>query len=148
MWILPGRRTIPPTPYPRHCSPEDWSFSVSHAMAALRPSGFNGTDSASPLGGTVMRERQSSVTSETQYPVISTGAAARGGGGGPGGGPNCAQATADAVTLHRTKIAGRLRIDILLQPCRTSPERRRSSDQNGRAPHRSTRIRIQRNNSD
>src|SRR5579863_1838246 len=113
MWILPGRRTIPPTPYPRHCSPEDWSFSGSHAIAALRPSGFNGTDSASPFGGWVIRARQSSVTRETQYPVRSTGAAARGRGGGPGGGPNCADATADAVTIHRSKNVGRLRRNIL-----------------------------------
>lgn len=89
-------------------------------MAALRPSGFNGTDSAPPLGDTVMRERQSSVTSETQYPVRSTGAAARGGGGGPGGGPNCAKAIAAEVTLkiveqHRRihHDARFIRIDIL-----------------------------------
>src|ERR1700733_5411401 len=87
MCILPGRRTIAAAPYALHCPPEDSSFAGSHAWAALRPSALSGTDSASPLGGTVMRERQSSVTSETQYPVRSTGAAARGVGGGPGGGP-------------------------------------------------------------
>src|SRR5277367_4686341 len=104
MCILPGWRTIAAAPYALQRPPEDSSCAGSHAWAAFRPSALSGTDSASPLGGKVMRERQSSVTSETQYPVRSTGAAARGVGGGPGGGPKpggcpCAE-TITAVTLN------------------------------------------------
>src|SRR2546425_68003 len=42
----------------------------------------------SPLAGVSMRQRQSSVTTETQLPVMSSGAAslAANSGGGPGGG--------------------------------------------------------------
>lgn len=49
---------------------------------------------ASPFRGVVIRQRQSSETTETQVPVKSTGAPARPGIGGGGGAdwPNCANA--------------------------------------------------------
>src|SRR5687767_12814003 len=50
------------------------SFAASQASAIFRPSAFSGTLPYSPLGGVIMRYRQSSVTTETQCPVRSTGA--------------------------------------------------------------------------
>src|SRR5919201_4862577 len=50
----------------------------SHASAARRPAGLRGMLVTSPLGGTNIRQRQSSVTADTQTPVRSIGALARG----------------------------------------------------------------------
>src|ERR1700730_15811308 len=77
-------------PYDLHCSPAAVSLSGSQAFPIRRPSLFSGMLAKSPLIGVTMRHRQSSETTETQYPVKSAGAAAcadLGGCGGPAG-PN------------------------------------------------------------
>jgi hypothetical protein len=49
----------------------------------------------SPFFGVTIRNRQSSVTIEIQYPVRSTGAAALAAGGGPAGAPRWADISDD-----------------------------------------------------
>src|SRR5213594_4543448 len=58
------------------------------------PSWFRGTLAKSPFGGVTVRKRQSSVTIDTQYPVKSMGAIARGACGGWGASPRCPAAPA------------------------------------------------------
>src|SRR5437764_10195145 len=66
----------------------------SHASAISFPSGLTGMLDVSPFFGVSIRQRQSSVTTDTQLPVMSIGAAAFGVGGGPGGAPRCADTVA------------------------------------------------------
>src|SRR4029450_7538066 len=71
----PGTRMIAGAPYALHCNPAASSFTGSHASTILRASALMGTLAASPLSGVTMRQRQSSVTTDTQLPVRSIGAA-------------------------------------------------------------------------
>ena len=71
----------------------------------------------SPFGAAVIRWRQSSVTNDTQYPVRSTGAAARGGGGGPGGGPMPGNCAAAITTVAKLKIKHRNQNALFLFAC-------------------------------
>src|SRR5688572_26173302 len=82
IWKRPGTRMIAAAPYDLQASPAG-SFAGSQALAILRASGFAGIIEKSPRGGTIMRRCQCSVTTETQVPVRSLGAAARPVGGGP-----------------------------------------------------------------
>ena len=66
---------MPPTPNALHWLPLARSASRLQAAAAFRPSGLTGMLATSPAGGVTIRQRQSSVTTETQVPVRSTGAA-------------------------------------------------------------------------
>src|ERR1700730_6964244 len=65
-------------PYALHLSAAASSFAGSHALATLTPSGLRGRLGRSPLGGVTIRNRQSSETIDTQYPVRSMGAASFG----------------------------------------------------------------------
>src|SRR4030095_13916395 len=55
----------------------------SHAIAIARPAGLSGSPGKSPRGAVIIRQRQSSLTIDTQTPVRSMGADARGVAGGP-----------------------------------------------------------------
>ena len=66
MWSRPGSRMTPPTPYARHDSPAASSRAGSQLSATLRPSAFRGTLATSPFGGVTIRQRQSSLTMDTQ----------------------------------------------------------------------------------
>src|SRR5438876_12106184 len=79
-------------PYALHCWPEASSFAGAHGFSTFRASALVGTLAASPLRGVTMRQRQSSDTTDTQYPVRSIGALSFGdlGGEGAAGGPNWA----------------------------------------------------------
>ena len=61
-------RMMPPAPNALHCvaCPPALSFARSHESATLRPARLSGTPGASPLAGVIIRQRQSSVTTETQ----------------------------------------------------------------------------------
>src|SRR5260221_13925903 len=78
-------------PYALHCAPGVApSLAKSQLSAILSPAGFRGTPSTSPRVGVTMRQRQSSVTTDTQYPAGSNGAAACGvGAAGTAGAPPC-----------------------------------------------------------
>src|SRR5213594_2237857 len=65
------------------------------------PSWFRGMLAKSPFGGVTIRKRQSSVTIDTQYPVKSIGAIARGVCGGWGASPRCPAAPAPAAPPPR-----------------------------------------------
>src|SRR4051812_47095084 len=85
----PGTRMIAAAPYA--LQPSAAAFAGSHASAILFPSGLTGMLDVSPFFGVNIRQRQSSVTTDTQLPVMSIGAEAFGVAGGPGGGaPRCA----------------------------------------------------------
>jgi hypothetical protein len=62
----PGIRITAGAPYDRHCSPAASSLAGSQALPAARPAGVSGMLAKSPLMGVTMRQRQSSVTTETQ----------------------------------------------------------------------------------
>ena len=98
-------RMMPAAPYTRHCSPAAMSFAGSHDSAAFRPSAVTGMLETSPFGGVIIRHRQSSVTTATQYPVKSVGAAARAVGGAEGAFcANAGAALASARTAKRVRI--------------------------------------------
>jgi hypothetical protein len=80
--LLP--RISPAAPKARHCSPLALSCSRFHSFATCRPRGLTGMLVTSPFGAVTMRQSQSSVTSATQRPLMSTWADSRGlrGGGG------------------------------------------------------------------
>src|SRR5262245_47866655 len=85
---------MPPTPNALHWLPALLSASRFHDAATFRPSALTGMLATSAVmspprppgdgaGGVTMRQRQSSVTIDTQVPVRSIGASARAGCGGP-----------------------------------------------------------------
>src|SRR4029450_13603966 len=71
----PGTRMTAGAPYALHCNPAASSFTGSQASSIFRASALIGTLAASLLSGVTIRQRQSSVTTDTQLPVRSIGAA-------------------------------------------------------------------------
>ena len=53
-------------PYALHCRPAASSFAGSQASSSFRASGFRGMLAESPLSGVTIRQRQSSLTTDTQ----------------------------------------------------------------------------------
>src|SRR4051812_28204730 len=97
-------RMIAAAPYA--LQPSASAFAGSQPSAIRLPSALTGTLDVSPFFGVSIRHRQSSVTIDTQLPVMSIGAAAFGVGGGPGGAPRCADsATANAIQ-SRAALSG------------------------------------------
>ena len=132
----PGCRMMPPTPNALHWLPPALSASRSHASAALRPSPLTGMLAASPFGGVTIRHRQSSVTTATQLPMRSMGAACRAVSGGPGGPPRCAD-TPDHAPASATATAradGRAR--FIVRPPTPAP---RSWSDPYKSPRRTSR---------
>ena len=66
MCSRPGTRMIPPAPYALHWLPSASSFAGSHAAPIARAARLSGTPAKSPLAGVCIRQRQSSVTTDTQ----------------------------------------------------------------------------------
>src|SRR5580704_9158471 len=96
----PGTRMMAGAPYDLHCRPAASSLAGSQASVTFRASALVGILAASPFSGATMRQRQSSVTYATQYPVKSTGAPGFPGAGGAGGGPNCADSPHAAANIR------------------------------------------------
>ena len=66
MWRRPGIRMMPPAPYALHWLPSASSLAGSQAAPIARAARFSGTPAKSPFAGVCMRQRQSSVTTDTQ----------------------------------------------------------------------------------
>ena len=100
-----GIRMIAAAPYALHWLPAASSFAGSHSLITRLAAWLTGMLAESPLSGVTIRQRQSSVTSETQLPVRSIGAPSLGDRGGCGGPPRCADSvTADANASSRATV--------------------------------------------
>src|SRR3989442_2063548 len=92
---------------PYALQPSAPALAGSHASTIFLPSGLIGMLDVSPFFGVSIRQRQSSVTIDTQLPVMSIGAAAFGVGGGPGGAPRCARSSSDKMRAIISGARGR-----------------------------------------
>src|SRR5689334_22149474 len=100
-----------PAPYDRHCWPDASSRAGSQLSPTLRPSALSGSVSYTPFLGVTIRNFQSSVMTETQYPVRSIAAPSRGVAGGPARPPRCA--SIEIVAANMTAAIRRLLINSL-----------------------------------